>query len=60
METSIFNYLKSDKTVLEASALTKLGNQKKLFAYKHLGYWYCMDTIRDKEILEKSKKIKSI
>lgn len=60
MENSIFNYLKSDKTVLEASALTKLGNQKRLFAYKHLGYWYCMDTIRDKEILEKSKKIKSI
>jgi NDP-sugar pyrophosphorylase family protein len=27
-------------------------------AYKHEGYWYCMDTIRDKEIIEKNVKIK--
>ena len=27
--------------------------KKKLFAFKHHGFWQCMDTVRDKEILEK-------
>lgn len=51
----IFNYLKSDKTILEEEPLTKLGKEKKLYAFKHYGFWQCMDTIRDREILEKSK-----
>ena len=53
-ESEIFKYLKSDKTILEKEPLTNLGKQK-LNAYKHFGFWYCMDTIRDKEIIEKSK-----
>lgn len=57
-EPEIFRYLKSDKTILEKEPLTNLGKQKKLNAYKHFGFWYCMDTIRDKEIIEKSKKLK--
>ena len=56
-EPDIFKYLKSDKTILEKEPLTNLGKQKKLNAYKHFGFWYCMDTIRDKEIIEKSKKL---
>ena len=32
--------------------LTKLGKLKQLNAYKYEGFWQCMDTIRDKEILE--------
>ncbi len=56
-ESEIFKYLKSDKTILEKEPLTNLGKQKKLNAYKHFGFWYCMDTIRDKEIIEKSKKL---
>jgi glucose-1-phosphate cytidylyltransferase len=58
VEPSIFKYLKNDKTVLENYPLTKLGKERKLYAYKHNGFWYCMDTLRDKEILE--KKLKSI
>ena len=58
IEPEIFKYLKSDRSVLEEYPLTTLGKNKKLFAYKHHGYWYCMDTIRDKEIIEKSSKIK--
>ena len=38
--------------------MAKLGSIKKLSAYKHFGYWYCMDTIRDKEIIEKILKKK--
>tara|TARA_B100000963_G_scaffold358210_1_gene382264 strand:- start:2442 stop:3119 length:678 start_codon:yes stop_codon:yes gene_type:complete len=56
-ESEIFKYLKSDKTILEKEPLTNLGKQKKLNAYKHFGFWYCMDTIRDKEVIEKSKKL---
>tara|TARA_X000000950_G_scaffold288332_1_gene404506 strand:- start:2715 stop:3404 length:690 start_codon:yes stop_codon:yes gene_type:complete len=52
-EPEIFNYLKGDKTFLEKEPLTKLGFQKKLNAFKHEGFWQCMDTVRDKEILEK-------
>lgn len=55
-EPEIFNYLKSDKTFLEKEPLVKLGSKSKLYAFKHRGYWQCMDTIRDKEIIEKSFK----
>lgn len=58
VEPAIFKYLKNDQVVLENFPLTKLGKEKKLYAYKHKSLWYCMDTVRDKEILE--KKLKSI
>lgn len=51
-DPEIFNYLKNDKTFLEREPLINLGKQKKLNAYKHYGFWQCVDTIRDKEILE--------
>lgn len=52
MESKIFNYLKNDETVLERSPLEKICKLHKLGAYKHDGFWQCMDTIRDKKILE--------
>tara|TARA_B100000941_G_C28505296_1_gene556939 strand:+ start:3025 stop:3717 length:693 start_codon:yes stop_codon:yes gene_type:complete len=61
MSQSIFNFLKNDKTFLEREPLEKIGKINQLFAFKHNGYWQCMDTIRDKQILEsnfKNKKIK--
>lgn len=57
-EPEIFKFIKSDKTILEKEPLTRLGSLKKLNAFKHQGFWYCMDTIRDKEIIENSKKFK--
>ena len=57
-EPLIFKYLKSDKTVLEQEPLTILGKKGNLKAFKHYGFWQCMDTIRDKEILEKAKEVK--
>ena len=47
-----FNYIKSDKTFLEKEPLEKVTNIKQLAAFKHLGFWQCMDTKRDKEKLE--------
>ncbi len=61
MEPKIFHYIKDNKTILEQYPLEKLSKIKKLGAFKHNGYWQCVDTIRDKELLElaiKNKKIK--
>ncbi len=55
-ESKIFNYLKSDKTYLEREPLQKISKKGELHAYKHNGFWQCMDTLRDKEILEKELK----
>ena len=38
------------------SPLEKIASLGKLVAFKHYGFWQCMDTLRDKEILEKLKK----
>ena len=51
-EPEIFKYIKNDSTFLEKEPLTKLGKLKELNAYKYDGFWHCIDTIRDKEILE--------
>ena len=58
IEPEIFKYIKNDKTYLERGPLEKIASQGKLIAFKHYGFWQCMDTLRDKEILE--KKIKEI
>ena len=58
METKIMKYIKNKKTVLEQLPLEKLSQSKKLGAFKHHGYWQCMDTIRDKELLELAIKKK--
>ncbi len=61
MNAKILNFIKNKKTVLEQYPLEKLSGLKKLGAYKHQGFWQCVDTIRDKEILEnaiKKKKFK--
>lgn len=54
----VFNFIKNDNTYLEREPLSKLGKLNQLNAYKHDGFWHCMDTIRDKEILEKKLKKK--
>ena len=52
MEPKIFNFIRGDKTFLEKEPLEKISKKNKLGAFKHHGFWQCMDTIRDKEILE--------
>ena len=47
-------------TVLERQPLERISKVKKLGAYKNLKNWQCMDTIRDKEILEKLVKEKKL
>ena len=52
-ESEIFKYLHGDDTVLEADPLEKLARDGQLMAYKHNGFWQCMDTLRDKIYLNK-------
>jgi glucose-1-phosphate cytidylyltransferase len=56
---NIFKYIKNDLTMLEREPLEKLVKIKQLVAYKHHGFWQCMDTLRDKILLNKTfrKKI---
>ena len=60
LQPSIFNYLKNDKTYLEREPLVNISKKGQLVAFRHYGFWQCMATLRDKEILEKSFKKKEI
>ena len=53
MEPEIFEYIDGDQTVFEEFPLKKLVEQGQLNAYVHTGFWQCMDTLREKEKLEK-------
>lgn len=52
-EPGVFKYLKDDATILERDPLENLAKDGQLMAYKHEGFWQPMDTIRDRELLEK-------
>lgn len=47
----VIDYIADDKTIFEKETLEELASEKKLFAYKHHGFWKCMDTLRDKNHL---------
>ena len=47
----IFDYLTNDDTILEREPLEALAKNGELAAYKHEGFWQCMDTIRDRDNL---------
>ena len=51
-KSNIFKYLKSKTTVLEKFPLESLAKKGQLKAFKHEGFWYSIDTKRDKENLE--------
>ena len=52
LKKSIFKYLKDDSTVWEKEPLEQLSKNKELCAFRHNGFWYAMDTIRDKNYLD--------
>lgn len=52
LEPKIFSYIEGDKTFLEKEPLEKLAHDGELAAYRHEGFWKCMDTMRDKGMLE--------
>ena len=52
-EPELFEYIDSDSTVFEKEPLTKLVEENQLAGYIHKGFWQCMDTLREKQKLEK-------
>lgn len=51
--TNIFKYIPKKQCMLERDPLSNLVEKKQLAAYKHNGFWQCMDTLRDKNLLNK-------
>ncbi len=51
-EPAIFDYLDSDGSSLESDALERLAAERHLAAFRHENFWQCMDTLRDKRLLE--------
>jgi glucose-1-phosphate cytidylyltransferase len=52
-EPQVFDYIDGDDTQFERQPLQRLALDGQLMAYRHYGFWQCMDTIRDKVLLEK-------
>ena len=53
---TIFNFIPKKNTMLERDTMKNLTQKKELIAFKHGGFWQCMDTLRDKELLNKQWK----
>ena len=53
MEPKFLKFIKNDNTFLEKEPLEKISSLNQLYAYKHYDFWQCMDTKRDKDLLEK-------
>ena len=53
LEPQFFDYIDGDDTILEKTPMDRLVENGQLSAYVHKGFWQCMDTVREKEKLEK-------
>ena len=56
LDRKIFSYIKNSKTVFETETLVDLTKKKQLKAFKHNGFWKCMDNLSEKIELEKIYK----
>ena len=52
LEPQVFEYIDGDETVWERAPLERLARDGQLMAYQHENFWQCMDTLREKYILE--------
>lgn len=52
-EPALFDYIDGDDVPLEKAPMDRLVNDRQLAAYIHKGYWQCMDTLREKQQIEK-------
>ena len=53
LEPKIFDYLSDDSTVFEKVALEELAKEGELMSFRHKGFWQCMDSVRERDILKK-------
>ena len=52
LEPGFFNLIDDDDTILEKAPLERASSLGELMAYRHEGFWQCMDTKRDRDVLE--------
>jgi glucose-1-phosphate cytidylyltransferase len=52
LEPEVLDYIDSDDTQWEREPLERLAKDGQLMAYRHYGFWQCMDTLRDRKLLE--------
>ena len=52
LEPKVLDYIEGDETIFEREPLERLAEDGQLVAYKHDGFWQCMDTLRDVRLLE--------
>ena len=52
LQPEIFDYIAGDETQWEKEPMERLAKEGELMAYRHEGFWQCMDTLRDKALLE--------
>jgi glucose-1-phosphate cytidylyltransferase len=52
LEPAIFDYIEGDETQWEREPMERLARDGQLMAYRHDEFWQCMDTLRDKRLLE--------
>ncbi len=50
--SEVFEYIEGDQVVWEREPLERLARDGQLMAYKHYSFWQCMDTLREKHLLE--------
>lgn len=53
LNPEIFKYIEGDSTVFEQKPLEMLAKEGQLMSYVHKGFWQCMDTKKEKDMLEK-------
>ncbi|NOZ52741.1 MAG: glucose-1-phosphate cytidylyltransferase [Gammaproteobacteria bacterium] len=53
LEPKIFDYIEGDDIMWEQQPLERLAADGQLMAYRHTSFWQCMDTLREKHLLEK-------
>ncbi len=53
LEPGVFDYVEGDDTQWEREPMEKLARDGQLMAYRHEGFWQCMDTLRDNHLLNR-------
>ena len=54
LEPQVIDLIAGDSTVWEQEPMTTLAHEGQLSAYRHPGFWHCLDTLRDKHVLEQA------
>jgi glucose-1-phosphate cytidylyltransferase len=52
LEPQVFDYIEGDATQFEKEPMERLAREGQLMAYRHTSFWQCMDTLRDKKLLQ--------